>query len=766
MVSEETPLARVVVGAPASGQGKTTVATGLMAALAREPYGLDVAGFKVGPDYIDPGYHALATGRPGRNLDPWLQGEERIVPLLLHGAQTPTTARLAIIEGVMGLFDGKLETDGYASTAHVAELTESPVILTVDISHASRTVAAVVGGLAAFEENVRVNGIILNKAGSTRHADEVKRALKRLGIPVLGVLPRDEAIHVPSRHLGLVPAGERDEALAALDVLAQRITDNIDLARVVKIAMTAPRLSGPAWDPAAEVHAPATTARPRIAVAGGRAFTFRYAETTELIEAAGCEPVEFDPIGDRTLPADTAGIYLGGGFPEVHAQDLSGNQTMIASMREAIMAGTPTIGECAGLLYLCREVDGHPMVGAVGATAAMTPHLTLGYADVEGTHGHRFHRTSTDPADPAMPPNVHASYLHVHWAGAPQLAQEFCDAAHAFVAARPDLHHHGDAEVGEGLVDLAVNVRTPTPPAWLVETITATLPHLGAYPDPTAAQEAIAAHHGVSPDMVLPTAGAAEAFTLIARAIAGERPVVVHPQFTEPETALLAAGRTPIRHVLAPPFTLDVDALPATDLLFVGNPTNPTSVLHDGESLWRLAVPGRVVVIDEAFMDSVPGEHESQIDTEMDHLLVLRSLTKTWGLAGLRAGYVVGDPALVRLLAAQQPTWSVSSPALAAMFACSSDRATVEAQLAVIQTTRHRDHLLGALAGLGWDVVPDPAGPFVLADTHDPGTRQRLRERGFAVRRGDTFPGLGPTWVRVAVREPAVTDALVEAARV
>lgn len=768
-----TALARVVIGAPASGQGKTTVATGLMAALSREPYGLDVAPFKVGPDYIDPGYHALATGRPGRNLDPWLQGEELIAPLLLHGAQHPTPARIAIIEGVMGLFDGKAETEGFASTAHVVELTESPVILTVDVSHASRTIAATVGGLAAFEEGVKVEGIILNKAGSPRHADEVKRALRRLGIPVLGVLPRDEAIHVPSRHLGLVPAAERDEALEALDALARRISDEVDLARVVKIAMTAPRLSARPWDPAAVVHPPEAyaagtdrPARPRIAVAGGRAFTFRYAETTELMVAAGCEPVEFDPLEDTALPADTAGLYLGGGFPEVHAEKLSGNASMIASIRAAIAAGTPTVGECAGLLYLCREVDDHPMVGAVDAAASMGPKLTLGYRDVDGTHGHEFHRTTIDPAAPTMPSNVHASYLHVHWAGAPELAQEFCDAVHAYAAARPDLQHHGDTEVGDGLVDLAVNVRLPGPPDWMLAEITATLTGLGAYPDPAAAREALAAYHGVTPDMVLPTSGGAEAFTLIARAIPGERPVVVHPQFTEPEAALLAAGRTPHRHVLAPPFVLDTAALPDTDLLLVGNPTNPTSVLHDGEALRDLARPGRIVVIDEAFMDAVPGEHETQIDAGMTDLLVVRSLTKTWGLAGLRAGYVVGDPRLIARLATQQPPWSVSAPALAAMVAATSDRARIESQLAVIGTSADRDHLVESLTGLGWEVITPAAGPFVLADTHDPSTRARLRARGFAVRRGDTFPGLSPSWVRVAVRPPAVIDALVEAARV
>lgn len=841
------PLARVVIGAPASGQGKTTIATGILAALTRDPYHLDVAGFKVGPDYIDPGYHALATGRSGRNLDPWLCREEDIVPLLLHGAATPTPAKMAVIEGVMGLFDGKNHTEGYASTAHVAELTDSPVILTIDISHASRTIAAIVGGLGAFEEAIKVDAVILNKAGSVRHSDEVIRAIKRFGIPVLGVLPRDEAIHVPSRHLGLVPAREREESAAALDALATKIADNVDLARVVKLAMRAPHLHGTPWDPAAALarispgspdrdrradHAVGDTRResititdtgsaasgsaapkrrPRVAVAGGRAFTFRYAETTELLVAGGCEPVEFDPLRDAALPAHTAGIYLGGGFPEVHATELAANHSMIASLREAIAAGTPTVAECAGLLYLCHDIDGVEMVGAIDASATMESRLEIGYRDVDGTHGHEFHRTAITPADPAMPPGVHASYLHVHWAGHPELAAEFIDAVTAFDASRPDLDHHGDAELADGLVDLAVNVRLPAPPAWLAEAINASMGDLGRYPDARAAREALAAFHGVTPDMVLPTSGAAEAFTLIARGIPGDHPVVVHPQFTEPEAALLAAGRTPHRHVLAPPFTLDFRVLGGTnpveetdedethgpeatepettqpdtteptgseptgndaavdevewDLLFVGNPTNPTSVSHDGESLWQLAGPGRTVVIDEAFMDATPGEAESQIDAEMDDLLVLRSLTKTWGLAGLRAGYVVGDPRLIRLLEAQQAPWSVSSPALAAMIACAGDRAMIESQRAATTTQAHRDRLVAGLESLGWDVVTPATGPFVLADTHDPTTRQRLRERSFAVRRGDTFPGLGPTWVRIAVREPSVTDELVEAAR-
>ena len=213
---------RLVVAAPASGHGKTTVATGLMAALRRA--GHLVSGHKVGPDYIDPGYHALATGRPGRNLDPHLVGESLIGPLLAHGARG---ADIAVIEGVMGLYDGRIGTDGFASTAHIATLTRSPVVLVVDISHAARSVAAVVHGMMSFDSEVQIAGVILNKAGSTRHADEVARSLQPLAVDVLGVLPRDAGVVAPSRHLGLVPAAERHTAVGALDRLATQIEERI-----------------------------------------------------------------------------------------------------------------------------------------------------------------------------------------------------------------------------------------------------------------------------------------------------------------------------------------------------------------------------------------------------------------------------------------------------------------------------------------------------------------------------------------------------------
>lgn len=503
-------LPRFVVAAPASGHGKTTVATGLMLALRRA--GLRVSGHKVGPDYIDPGYHALATGRPGRNLDPHLVGEDRIVPLLLHGAAeagpssapAPGPADVAVIEGVMGLYDGHIGGDGFASTAHVSTLTSSPVILVVDISHASRSIAAVVLGMATFHPDVRIAGVILNKAGSQRHSDEVCRALQPLGIPVLGVLHRDDDVSAPSRHLGLVPVAERPEAARSLEHLADKVASSIDLDAVMRIARSASPLVGAPWD--ARAALPGVDggddddngrqplggvlslngfdrARPVVAVAGGRAFTFRYTETVELLEAAGCEVEVFDPTDDEALPAGTSGIYLGGGFPEVHAAELSANAPLRESLRSAIAEGVPTVAECAGLLYLCRTVDGAPMVGAIPADAAMAPRLTLAYrrstapADsmlaAAGTEvtGHEFHRTAVTPAaggsgasgasgdlGAAAPaavaapawtsaagpegfagPTLHASYLHTHWAGHPALAARFATHVHHFAGATPRL---------------------------------------------------------------------------------------------------------------------------------------------------------------------------------------------------------------------------------------------------------------------------------------------------------------------------------------
>jgi histidinol-phosphate aminotransferase len=328
-----------------------------------------------------------------------------------------------------------------------------------------------------------------------------------------------------------------------------------------------------------------------------------------------------------------------------------------------------------------------------------------------------------------------------------------------------DLGHHGDAEVGPGLVDLAVNVRAGTPPPWLAARLADSLTQLAAYPDPTAARAAAAAAHGRRPAEVWPVAGAAEAFVLLARALRPRRAVVVHPQFTEPEAALRAAGHAVERVVLDGGFTLDPGRVPAdADLVVVGNPTNPTSVLHPAGTLAALARPGRVLVVDEAFADTVPGEPESLAGrTDLPGLVVLRSLTKTWGLAGLRVGYVLAPPDLVGLLAAAAPPWSVSTPALVALAACTTAGARAEADAAARSLAVDRAHLLDALASVpGVAVRGEPAASFLLLRfTGRDDVRELLRERGWAVRRGDTFPGLDGEHVRIAVRDRTTSDAFV-----
>ena len=326
-----------------------------------------------------------------------------------------------------------------------------------------------------------------------------------------------------------------------------------------------------------------------------------------------------------------------------------------------------------------------------------------------------------------------------------------------------DLRHHGDAEVGPGLVDLAVNVRQGTPPEWLAGLLRDSVAGLAAYPDPERARRAVAHRHGRSPEEVLLTAGAAEAFVLLARVLSPRRAVVVHPQFTEPESALLAAGHAVSRVLLDGNFRLG--PVPGdADLVMIGNPTNPTSVLHPAEAVAALARPGRILVVDEAFMDCVPGETESLAGTRLPGLVVVRSLTKTWGLAGLRAGYVLASPELVTRLASAQPLWAVSTPALAAVEACVGARALTEAEEWARDLVADRERLVTTLEDLGLRVVPDARASFVCVRVPD-GLRVRaaLRERGYAVRRGDTFPGLGPDWLRVAVRDPATTAALASA---
>ncbi|MFC0431148.1 cobyrinate a,c-diamide synthase [Kutzneria buriramensis] len=438
-------VARLVIAAPSSGSGKTTVATGLMAALRRR--GGRVAPFKVGPDYIDPGYHTLAAGRPGRNLDPVLVGEERIAPLCRHGSHG---ADIAVIEGVMGLFDGRIGTDGFGSTAHVASLLQAPVVLVVDGRGQGRSLAALLHGFRSYDATVRLAGVILNQVGSERHEQVLTEACDEIGLDVLGVVRRSQGLEVPSRHLGLVTAAEHGSvAVQAVEAMADSVAAGVDLDEVSALAATAPSLTAQPWSPDVDP----VSARPVVAVAGGSAFTFGYAEHVELLKAAGAQVAVVDPLRDKELPDGTAGLVLPGGFPEQHAAELSANDSLRREVAELAASGAPVHAECGGLLYLARELDGLPMCGVLPAVAAMTSRLTLGYRDalapVESTlhsigdrvTGHEFHRTAVTPRHGDQPAwrwrdaepegfvhgGVHASYLHTHPAGAPQAIRRFVE---------------------------------------------------------------------------------------------------------------------------------------------------------------------------------------------------------------------------------------------------------------------------------------------------------------------------------------------------
>jgi len=328
----------------------------------------------------------------------------------------------------------------------------------------------------------------------------------------------------------------------------------------------------------------------------------------------------------------------------------------------------------------------------------------------------------------------------------------------------PDLHHHGDVEASAGLLDLAVNVRGTTPPPWLLSRLQRGLDKLGAYPDQAAAVRAVSRRHDRDPAGVLLTAGGAEAFVLLARALQPRRAVCVHPSFTEPEAALRAAGHQVDRLVLAPPYVLQPEDVPDdADLVVVGNPTNPTGVVHAG--LDRLCRPGRVVVVDEAFADAVPGEPDSLAGRgDLPGLVVVRSLTKTWALAGLRVGYLLAPPDLVDRLRAAQPLWPVSTLALIAVETCLARGPVASADKQAHVLAVEREQLAGALTVLGVEVSPGSQAPYLLC--HVPGRpdlREALRDSGIAVRRGDTFPGLTAAHWRTAVRGPAESAQLLAA---
>lgn len=435
---------RLVVAGTHSGVGKTTVATGLLAALRRA--GHQPAGAKVGPDFIDPSYHSLACGRPPRNLDSWICGPDAVAPL---AARAAAGADVLIIEGVMGLFDGA--ADGApSSTADVARLLDAPVVLVVDASAMSESVAALVSGYAGFDVNVRVAGVILNQVGSDGHEQLLREALAGLDVPVLGALRRDDRLTWRDRHLGLVPVAEHpDQVGRALERLADAVAERVDLRAVMALAQTASeRPTPPVVLPERMVPEHETV---RVAVAAGAAFSFTYSDTLDALRAAGAEPVAFDPTTADALPEGVCGLLAGGGFPEVHAEALAANRSLLDDVSRQAASGLPTWAECGGLLWLCRSLDGMAMAGVVPADAQMTDRLSLGYRRARATgpnpvlaegvevRGHEFHYSTLEPPGDALQlssrwgekldgfasPSLLATFLHHHPGGDPRPIERF-----------------------------------------------------------------------------------------------------------------------------------------------------------------------------------------------------------------------------------------------------------------------------------------------------------------------------------------------------
>lgn len=444
----------VVIAGVRSGVGKTTIATGIMGALTRRGY--KAQPFKAGPDYIDPSYHEVACGVPSRNLDTWLM-PHRTVLELFH--RSSSNRDLAIVEGVMGVFDGHSSLSEEGSTAELAKLIDAPVILVADASKVARSVAAEVLGYQQFDPDMRIAGVILNGVGSPRHLEFCRPQIEETtGLPVLGYLPRRDDLVQPERHLGLIPTVEGTVAGQWYDALVAQVEKTIDLDRIVRLA------EGPGSPSVHPEVYPAETQpkRARIAIARDKAFSFYYQDSLDLLDAWGAEMVPFSPLEDEFLPEEVGGIYIGGGFPELFAAELAQNTPMHAAIRKKISAGTPVYAECGGLMYLGRsltDLDGvrHAMVGVIPAASRMSDkRLTLGYREVEAkadnplmqkgqrVRVHEFHwSTLEQPPDPEYSVykvvddgdrsegfrvgSVWASYVHIHLGSDPSLAPRFVE---------------------------------------------------------------------------------------------------------------------------------------------------------------------------------------------------------------------------------------------------------------------------------------------------------------------------------------------------
>ncbi|SHJ10846.1 hydrogenobyrinic acid a,c-diamide synthase (glutamine-hydrolysing) /cobyrinate a,c-diamide synthase [Malonomonas rubra DSM 5091] len=433
----------LLIAAPSSGSGKTSLTLGLMAALRRS--GATVAPFKVGPDYIDPGHHAAVCGRPSNNLDSWFCSREQVRATFATGCEG---ADIAIVEGVMGLFDGVSGADEEGSSAQIAKWLGLPVLLVVDARSQARSFAAVVKGFIEFDSQLNVAGVIANRVGSERHAQMLREAVESTpGLPpLLGCLPRQEDIALPERHLGLVTAedlsGDHGEKLA------DWVQKHLDLDQMQKLASSSVDLKPPVSRPAGEKTL-------RIGIARDRAFCFYYPENLRLLEQAGAELVPFSPLIDAGLPENLAGLYLGGGYPELHAEALEKNESLRRQIAEQAAGGLPIYAECGGFMYLCAAIDSQQMCGVFPAQAKMlSRRRALGYRQVElfadtllgpaGTQarGHEFHYSDVEMPESVERcyrlsrrggielgvegyriHNVLGSYVHLHFGSNPQVAE-------------------------------------------------------------------------------------------------------------------------------------------------------------------------------------------------------------------------------------------------------------------------------------------------------------------------------------------------------
>jgi cobyrinic acid a,c-diamide synthase len=441
---------RIVIAGAASGVGKTTVAIGIMAALAQR--GLKVQGFKVGPDYIDPSYYRAATGRTGRNLDSWLISRKKLIALFVKNA---LDTDLAVVEGVMGLFDGLNGESERASTAEIAKLLRAKVILVLDCQAMSRSVAALALGFQKFDPELELAGFILNKVASWQHYQMAKRAITQTTeLPILGYFTDGKDIRLPERYLGLVPAPEKSLGEEFYKRLAKKAEAQLELDYLIKIANQIPPLS--VNQPRKQnVRYPGV----RLAVAFDSAFNFYYQDNLDILEALGAKLCFFSPISDQKLPDRVDGLYLGGGFPELLAERLALNETLRREIKRAAQSGLPIYAECGGLIYLSKEVVdskgiSYPMVGVLPVKCRITEKLFLGYREVitltktplfeKGMflRGHEFHYSVAKLIDPQgvkpayeikslnlkegfVKGNVLASYIHLHFAGCISLAEEF-----------------------------------------------------------------------------------------------------------------------------------------------------------------------------------------------------------------------------------------------------------------------------------------------------------------------------------------------------